>query len=171
MFKLTEEGKHQCERYIAELKAKRKEILDAKLDTADMDLPTVEDILCDVNDLGVEEDGEYSNCWGVTNNYDADCCLSLRLGIDLIEIKEEEKVENRSKLVIKTPAGYLVVKQKGASDDYPGVWVMLSKDGVEEGDFVACVEYDATNNVVQTVSYKPNNDYPQSITYYNNEEA
>lgn len=34
-YKLTEQGRAKCGQYIRELKAKRKEILDAEMDTAD----------------------------------------------------------------------------------------------------------------------------------------
>lgn len=83
MFLLTEHGKKCVEDYIAELKAKRKEILDAGKDSADDPLPTADDILSDVNDLGVDDDGEYYNGWAVTNNYDADYPLLLKVGRDL----------------------------------------------------------------------------------------
>ena len=64
---------------MTELAAKRKEILDAHKDTADMELPSEEDILLDIEDL-VDEDGDYYNNWGVTNNYSGDNLLSLHLG-------------------------------------------------------------------------------------------
>lgn len=86
-FILTDAGRNNAESYIRELEAKRKEILDAGLDTAEStSLPTVDDILCDVNDLEVDEDGEYYNGWAVTDNYDADYPLLLKLGRDLKEV-------------------------------------------------------------------------------------
>lgn len=52
--------------YISELKAKRKEILDARKDTADeTEIPTIEDIMSDLNyGTEVDEDGDYYNGWG-----------------------------------------------------------------------------------------------------------
>ena len=88
MYKLTEHGIKECEKFIAECRAKRKEILDAKLDTADeTDLPTIEDIESDINAFGVDEEGDYFNGWGVTNNYNSDYPIGLTLGIDFIESK------------------------------------------------------------------------------------
>lgn len=59
--------------YLAELAAKRKDILDAGLDAADYPLPTREDIIDDiVCGVGLDEDNEYYNNWPVTNKYDSD---------------------------------------------------------------------------------------------------
>ena len=86
---LTENGKENVRSYIRELEAKRKEILDAGKDTADeTSLPTEEDILSDVGFIGVswdDPDGPcYYNGWGVTDNYEADAPICLKLGRDLI---------------------------------------------------------------------------------------
>ena len=84
MYKLTEHGIKNCERFIAECNAKRKEILDARIDTADNTmLPTIEDIESDIESF-IDEDGEYYNCWGVTDNYDSDFPLCLRFKIDFV---------------------------------------------------------------------------------------
>lgn len=80
---LTEEGKTIVKAYLAELKAKRKEILDAHKDTADVNLPTEEDILADI-EYYVDEDGDYVNNWGVIDNYSGDYPLSLHEGKDFI---------------------------------------------------------------------------------------
>ena len=84
----TEEGLQKVEAYIEELKAKRKEILDAGLDTATDELPTVSDILTDIEFIGFDEDGEYFNGWAVTDEYDADAPISLRLNIDFVNAIE-----------------------------------------------------------------------------------
>lgn len=86
---LTENGKENVRSYIRELEAKRKEILDAGKDTADeTSLPTEEDILSDVELTGIswdDPDGPcYYNGWGVTDNYEADAPICLKLGRDLI---------------------------------------------------------------------------------------
>ena len=84
-YSYTTEGLEKAEKYIEELKAKRKEILDAKIDTTeDTTLPTVDDILADAEDTGFDEDGEYVNGWGVTDNHDSDYPMSLKLGIDVV---------------------------------------------------------------------------------------
>lgn len=87
-FILTDYGKRVVKDYITELAAKRKEILDARKDTADeTTLPTEEDIISDVNYLGLDDNGEYYNGWAVTDNYDADYPILLKLGKDLKEVK------------------------------------------------------------------------------------
>lgn len=88
IYKLTDKGIRNIEMYIAELQAKRKEILDAGLDTADeTNIPTVSDIFIDAMDLGFDENGEAYNGWGVTDNYDADRPVLLKLGRDVELIK------------------------------------------------------------------------------------
>ena len=88
MYKLTEKGIEECKRFIRECELKRKEILDAKMDTVDDTiLPTIEDIGCEIGDF-IDEDGDYYNCWGVTDTYNSDNPICLTLGIDFIEIVE-----------------------------------------------------------------------------------
>ena len=83
-FRLTDTGERKVEQYIRELKAKRKEILDAGKDTAEYTyIPVREDIIDDINELGIDSDGEYVNGWQVTDNYDADYPLLLKIGRDL----------------------------------------------------------------------------------------
>lgn len=83
-YRLTEEGEKIADIFIDELKAKRKEILDAGLDTADITyIPVLDDIVDDVNCIGVDKDGNYYNSWGITDNYDSDYPLSLKVGKDL----------------------------------------------------------------------------------------
>ncbi len=87
MYKLTEKGKREALLFIRNCKAKQKEILDAKLDTADeTKLPTAEDIENDINFTDLDdENGDYYNGWGVTNNYDSDI-LHLEYDKDFIEV-------------------------------------------------------------------------------------
>lgn len=83
---LTSYGKENVEIFIDECAAKRKEILVAVIDTAEeTNLPSEEDILSDLNcGVGVDEDGDYYNGWGVTDHYDSDTPISLRYGIDFV---------------------------------------------------------------------------------------
>lgn len=79
--KLTQTGERKVKFYIKNLKSKRKEILDADKDTVnETKLPTIEDIIADVE--AFEENGEYLNNWGVTDNYDSDFPLWLERGED-----------------------------------------------------------------------------------------
>jgi len=74
--KLTQTGERKVKFYIKTLELKRKEILDAGKDTAnETKLPTIEDIIADIE--AFEENGEYLNNWGVTDNYDNDFSLWL----------------------------------------------------------------------------------------------
>lgn len=75
--KLTQTGERKVKFYIKTLELKRKEILDAGKDTAnETKLPTIEDIIADIE--AFEENGEYLNNWGVTDNYDNDFSLWLK---------------------------------------------------------------------------------------------
>lgn len=90
MYVLTARGREIVDDYIRTCAAKRKEILDAGKDTADETyLPTVEDILSDLNfGVGADEEGDYFNGWGVTDHYNADDVLGLRIGEDFVEVQE-----------------------------------------------------------------------------------
>ena len=81
----TVSGYRTAKRFIAECAAKRKEVLEAGIDTADeTELPTTQDILDDVNDgVGLDEDNEYYNCWGVTDHFGSQP-ISLIVGEDIV---------------------------------------------------------------------------------------
>ena len=81
----TVNGYRTVKRFIAECAAKRKKILDAGIDTADeTELPTTQDILDYVNEsVGLDEDNEYYNCWGVTDHFGSQP-LALIVGEDII---------------------------------------------------------------------------------------
>lgn len=86
MYKLTDQGRETVEHFIRECQAKRKEILDAGIDTADdTHIPTIEDIESDIA-VFIDADGEYYNCWGVIDNNSSDC-LYLKIGVDFTEVK------------------------------------------------------------------------------------
>ena len=86
MLVFTETGRRKAEQYIRELNAKRKEILDAGKDTADDTvIPSPEDILADIEFIGMDDEQEYYNSWGVTDNYDADGPIALTYGTDFVE--------------------------------------------------------------------------------------
>lgn len=91
-YELTETGKEKVAYFITECAAKRKEILDAGLDTADeTNLPTEETILSDLNDgVGVDEEGDYYNGWGVTDHYDSDGALGLSIGEDFVDTEQSD---------------------------------------------------------------------------------
>lgn len=81
----TVSGYRTAKRFIAECAAKRKEILDAGIDTAnETELPTTQDILDDVNvGVGLDEENEYFNSWGITDHFGS-YPLALIVGEDII---------------------------------------------------------------------------------------
>lgn len=86
MILFKENGIHLIFNYIKGLEAKRKEILDAGLDSAsETELPTIDDIKDDIEFTGIDSDGVYCNSWGVTDHYNADYPLALRQNEDFIE--------------------------------------------------------------------------------------
>lgn len=92
-YELTLQGRKKCERYLKELQAKRKEILDARIDTVhetSIDY-TPEELLEDVLLFGIDEYGDAWNSYGVTDHYTYEFPLNLRLGEDFEEIKKGEK--------------------------------------------------------------------------------
>lgn len=85
----TPKGRLRVYHFIRECEVKRKEILDAGIDTADeTDLPTAQDILDDVNTgVGLDEENEYFDSCGITDHYSS-YSLSLVVGEDLIVTDE-----------------------------------------------------------------------------------
>ena len=107
MYKLTQLGKQEVNTYIRELKAKRKEILDAHKDTADStELPTIDDILMDIPHF--EQYGEYCNGWGCTDNYDADYPLFLKRGVHYDDLDMAEEMNNLLWNILKDHYGHKV---------------------------------------------------------------
>ena len=71
-YSLTNAGKTKVKHFIEDCRIKQDSILKAGLDTAkETTLPSVEDILCNVEDM-VDEDGKYTNAWNITDNYLSD---------------------------------------------------------------------------------------------------
>lgn len=92
IYRLTAKGKVKTQEYIDELLAYRKEILDAGLDTAnDTSIPTFEDIECDIDEFENEEENEYYNCWGATDEYTLNKALCLKYGEDYLEAEIADK--------------------------------------------------------------------------------
>lgn len=88
---LTKQGKRNIELFILECKAKQKEILDAGIDTADDTIiPTIEDILSDMEYDGIDRNGDYYNCWGVGDNTDSSP-IYLAIGKDFIPYISPDK--------------------------------------------------------------------------------
>ncbi len=93
-YRFTAKGEEKAKRYLAELMAKRKEILDAGLDTveeADCANLTVEDLLEDAIETGFDEDGEALNGYFVTDNYDSDEPYCFKRGEDIIPVINDTK--------------------------------------------------------------------------------
>lgn len=86
-YTLTEIGHKHVNDFLKECSAKRKEILDAGIDTAcQTSLPTKADILLELNDgENIGDSGEYDSDWAVTDNTAEDFAYvkcRLTYGID-----------------------------------------------------------------------------------------
>ena len=81
----TPKGREKVDHFIRECEVKRKEILDAGIDTADeTTLPTSQDILDDVNvGVGLDFEDEYFDSTRVTDHYSSHP-ISLVVGEDLV---------------------------------------------------------------------------------------
>ena len=91
MIKLTFQGEETVKEYIRELEAQRKEILDANKDTTDdTEIPSIDDIISDI-DFFADEDGDYYNNWGVTDNYNSDYPLHLTVDEDFVILPDQER--------------------------------------------------------------------------------
>lgn len=92
-YMLTKAGEKKVSQFLIKCRKKRIDILAEKKDTAfETKLPTQEDILSEVNfGVGLDEDGEYYNCWGITDNYDSPA-LGLIVGEDLRLFSDEKNV-------------------------------------------------------------------------------
>lgn len=83
-YRLTTERLEKAEQYLRELIAYRKEILDAKLDTADdTPIPTIQDIESDIESF--EEDDEYYNSWSIADDTTMNMPLCLKYEEDYLE--------------------------------------------------------------------------------------
>lgn len=90
-YKLTGKGIEKAEKYIKELKAKRKEILGIGLSTANKtNIPSIEDIEEDIDKMNLGEDEDYIKVWNVTDTCIADYALRLSPDDDFEEELEEE---------------------------------------------------------------------------------
>lgn len=79
--------------FIEQCKVKQESILKAGLDTAkETTLPSVEDILCNVEDM-VDKNGEYTNAWSISDNYLSDP-LELHKDKDFVIISNERTEDN-----------------------------------------------------------------------------
>lgn len=70
------------------------------------------------------------------------------------------------RFAVKTPLGYIMVEAKGTEDEYPGVYISLSKDGnkLNADDIIACVEYDTLTKEIKTETYEHGVEEPVNIT-------
>ncbi len=71
----------------------------------------------------------------------------------------------KREFTVETPLGRLKVWAKQEQDspaDFPGVYIDLVHAG-EDNDMLACVEYDSTNDRLQTCVYQPGIDEPTAV--------
>lgn len=92
-YNLTDAGKTKVKHFIENCRIKQDSILKAGLDTAkETTLPSVEDILCNVEDM-VDKNGEYTNAWSISDNYLSDP-LELHKDEDFVVISNERTKDN-----------------------------------------------------------------------------
>lgn len=92
-YNLTNDGMSKVKLFIEQCKVKQESILKAGLDTAkETTLPSVEDILCNVEDM-VDKNGEYTNAWSISDNYLSDP-LELHKDEDFVIISNERTKDN-----------------------------------------------------------------------------
>lgn len=82
-FKLTDAGERKVENFLAIMKIRRDEILKEGSDTAnDARIPSITDIMDDVNESYDPDMRMYLKCWSITDNFDL--CLCLEEGADIV---------------------------------------------------------------------------------------
>ena len=97
-YNLTNDGMSKVKLFIEQCKVKQESILKAGLDTAkETTLPSVEDILCNVEDM-VDKNGEYTNAWSISDNYLSDP-LELHKDEDFVIISNERTKDNPMKML------------------------------------------------------------------------
>ena len=107
-YNLTNDGMSKVKLFIEQCKVKQESILKAGLDTAkETTLPSVEDILCNVEDM-VDKNGEYTNAWSISDNYLSDP-LELHKDEDFVIISNERTKDNPMN-------EHLIVKEEPAEE-------------------------------------------------------
>lgn len=63
---------------------------------------------------------------------------------------------NEIDMKIKIPSGYLVCRPTGEIEDYPGIGIFFSEDGVnvDWNNLVSITEYNSTFKNIQTVGFR-----------------
>lgn len=101
-------------------------------------------------------------CFSAADDQELD--YQLRNGFDsYVRLYEQNHAQLISRdFTVTTPMGVLRVYAKHKTDcpaDFPGVYV----DWKASGDLLACVEYNPTNQAIQTCVYQPGQDAPTSV--------
>lgn len=90
-YELTEKGKKKIEEILEHCTRDRELILEKNLDTVEnIHIPTMEEIMEDVEEKGVDKTNTYFSTWQITDKIGAATVLLtvlLRLGTDLVEAK------------------------------------------------------------------------------------
>ena len=82
-FKLTDTGERKVENFLAIMRIRREEILKEGSDTVnDARIPSITDIMDDVNASYEPDMGMYLEYWNITDNFDL--CLCLEEGADIV---------------------------------------------------------------------------------------
>lgn len=128
-YSLTNDGISKVKLFIEQCKVKQESILKAGLDTAkETTLPSIEDIICNIEDM-VDENGEYTNAWSISDNYlsdplelhkdeDFEIISNERIKDDVVQLPLEEKETPIQSHEVSTPQPhYTEVNLFDVSDD------------------------------------------------------
>ncbi len=90
--------------------------------------------------------------------------VTIQLSDEHISIEMFETELKISQIEVETPKGKIVAETKGATDDYPGIWIC--KDTDQPFNMMAVVEYDSSNKRFQIEGYQSGVDAPRTMTDY-----
>ena len=130
-FTITKTGLNRISEFISDAEEKRQRLLDTGMDTAEeVDLPTVGDIINDIQTAYEPELRSYGHIWDVTDGYETDYPLALELGEDFVKTQ------------------VLQVARQGEEPD-DDVWVTI-KQGNRTGAFIMTVgQLDSRSNQME----------------------
>lgn len=99
-------------------------------------------------------------------------CVTTGIVVELSKTELWIATKPDNEFQVKIPGGYLIVEEKGAYDEYPGVCITFSKDGQRPygEDCVAVVEFDNGKGVLQTACYNSGQEEPAEIIPYSSQE-
>lgn len=74
---------------------------------------------------------------------------------------------NDKKLEVVLPIGKLLIEEKGALDEYPGIWISFVPNDKSVITTISMVEYEQLKGKIQTITYNEDSDEPTNIIEHN----